>query len=270
MMVAGQGLTVLGILIAMLFVHIYFISSLEHGRTQRALLRRYSVPLGFGQAPIGGSLKTGTPMAVLDIPKIGTHEVVVEGTSGKTLTAGPGHLRTSPYPGQAGNSVIAGRRVAYGGPFRRLDRLRPGDTITTTTGQGKATYVVRRIEKVRAHHNDVIQPTDDNRLTLISSDPALLVYGRIAVIAQLKGDPFGSPRGRPTELPRNELGLQSDGASVLPLLLWTEALFVAAIAATWLFKRWRRGPAWLVAAPVLLVLLLLVFDSFVPLLPATL
>ena len=45
-------------------------------------------------------------------------------------------------PGQAGTSVVFGRGVTFGGPFRHLASFTKGDSITVTTGQGKATYVV--------------------------------------------------------------------------------------------------------------------------------
>jgi len=38
----------------------------------------------------------------------------------------------------------------------------------------------------------------------------------------------------------------------------------------WLSRRWGRWPTYLVTTPVLMLLLLLVFDSATPLLPSTL
>ena len=54
---------------------------------------------------------------MLDIPAIGiANMVVVEGTSPENLTLGPGHLRDTPLPGQAGISVVFGRRATFGAP----------------------------------------------------------------------------------------------------------------------------------------------------------
>jgi len=48
-------------------------------------------------------------VALLSIPAIGISAmVVVEGTTPENLTLGPGHLRDTPLPGQAGISVIFG------------------------------------------------------------------------------------------------------------------------------------------------------------------
>jgi len=40
--------------------------------------------------------------------------------------------------------------------------------------------------------------------------------------ADCKSAPVLTPPDRPTEVSRNELGLQGDGSTVLPLLLWAE------------------------------------------------
>ncbi|MEI7479738.1 MAG: class E sortase, partial [Actinomycetes bacterium] len=84
------------------------------------------------------SLQTTRPSAIvvaigrLVIPSIGVHETVIEGTDLQQLTFGPGHVRGTARPGEAGNAVIAGHRTTWGRPFARLNELRPGDTITFT------------------------------------------------------------------------------------------------------------------------------------------
>jgi hypothetical protein len=79
----------------------------------------------------GGRLvPTGTPTAVLEIPRLGVRGVVGVGTSSDALKSGPGHLRDSPMPGQAGASVILGGRRAgcgaAGGTGVAAVRLLPG------------------------------------------------------------------------------------------------------------------------------------------------
>ena len=49
--------------------------------------------------------------------------VVVEGTTPGEPDAGPGHLRDTPLPGQAGVSVVFGRRATFGAPFASLPQL---------------------------------------------------------------------------------------------------------------------------------------------------
>ena len=79
-----------------------------------------------------------------------------------------------------------------------------------------------------------------------------------------------TPPDRPTEVSRNELGLQGDGSTVLPLLLWAELLLLAAVGAAWLYRRWPSWSTYIVTTPVLTLLLLLVFDNLTPILPSTL
>jgi len=76
--------------------------------------------------------------------------------------------------------------------------------------------------------------------------------------------------GRPTEVRSSELGLNSEGGSVLALVLWLQVLLLACLLTVWLFRRQSRTAVYLVMAPVLLLLTLLVFDSFAVLLPSTL
>ncbi len=84
--------------------------------------------------------------AVLRIPRLGVTAPVAEGI-GKTgvLDKGyVGHYPRTAQPGRAGNVALAGHRNTHGEPFRRLDRLRPGDTVRIDTAGARYTYVVER------------------------------------------------------------------------------------------------------------------------------
>jgi sortase A len=67
-------------------------------------------------------LKPSQNQAGIDMRK-----VFIEGTDKDDLKAGPGHYPGTPFPGQKGNASIAGHRVTYGAPFRRIDELVPAD-----------------------------------------------------------------------------------------------------------------------------------------------
>ena len=119
------------------------------------------------------------------------NEVVVEGARSGQLRAGPGHVVGSALPGQPGNAVIAGRRTLYGGPFKHLDSLEPGDRIVVTTGQGKSTYRVTGIAKsYGAVHGSVFGDYGDNRLTLFTADPPFRASRRLVVTAKLVERPY--------------------------------------------------------------------------------
>jgi len=269
--VVGQGLSLFALLVLAYVGYLVGVSSLGHGRDQRGLGVRFGNDIENGQAWIGGVIPEGEPVALIEIPDIGVREVVVEGTSSAQLKRGPGHLRSSPLPGQPGNSIIAGRRIAYGGPLRHLDQLRKGDEIVATTGQGRVIYVVTRTKEVKPDAPDVIDDTGVDQLTLVTSAPELVASRRLIATAELQGgEPRPVPAERATDLREDELGLHGDRSVVLPLLLWAQALLVVAIGAVWLHRRWRRWPAYLITAPVLALLVLLIFDSFTPVLPSTL
>src|SRR5262249_61335956 len=103
--------------------------SLRHTGDQRVAYARLRSDMANGIAPVGQTrsdghlLAPGTPVAWLEIPQLDVHEVVFEGTSAGVLRSGPGHRRDTPLPGQAGVSVIFGRRAAFGGPFHPLDPI---------------------------------------------------------------------------------------------------------------------------------------------------
>jgi LPXTG-site transpeptidase (sortase) family protein len=267
--IAGYGLTLFGLVAVFYLVFIFGISRLEHGRAQDRLVTTLRKQLALAEAPIGARIPLGTPVALLDIPRLHVQEAVVEGTTGELLKLGPGHLRNSPLPGQRGNVVIMGRRAAYGAPFGQLSRLRAGDEISATTGQGRAVYVVTRVREANRAGTDVVDDPNGNQLTLTTSAPLLLAERRLVATATLETGVVPTPLGRPVEVDRRELGLQADGSGVLPLLLWSELLLVAACAAAWLYRRWSRWSAYLVTTPILALLLLQVFDNVTSILPST-
>ncbi|MFG2096649.1 class E sortase [Streptomyces sp. NPDC048612] len=84
--------------------------------------------------------------AVLRIPRIGLTAPIAQGV-GKAAVLNRGYVGHYPHsaqPGRAGNAALAGHRNTHGEPFRRLDRLRPGDTVLVDTAEARYTYAVRR------------------------------------------------------------------------------------------------------------------------------
>jgi LPXTG-site transpeptidase (sortase) family protein len=270
MSVLGTGLTIFGAIIVVYFAYLFAGTALEHGRAQHTLQTRFAHMMANQQAFTGGVIPVGTPVFQLDIPRLHLNQVVAEGTTDGITAKGPGHLRTSPLPGQAGNVVIDCRRITFGGPCRDLDKMKPGDVITTTSGQGTSKYSVTKVMTVKKHQTDALSPTSDSRLTLMTSTPMLEASNRLVVVAQLETPSFNTPGPRVNQISSAELGLQGDGSNAFGLLVWPELLFLAACLTAWLARRWAGWPTWLVMVPVLALLLLLVFDSFTMLLPSTL
>jgi sortase A len=194
---------------------------------------------------------------------------VVQGSSPGDLKQGPGHLPGSPLPGEYGNAVIFGHRLAYGGPFQHLDQLAKGDHIVVDTGQGRFTYTVSGETIVHPGQNDVIGRSADSRLTLVTSASAFS-SDRLAVTATLDGNPVGVATRPFAPAGADQLGTSGDIAGLYLALLWTIALVAAVVASMRAYRMWPRTAAYLVTTPVLLMLVVLIYRSLDSFLPGTL
>lgn len=134
----------------------------------------------------------GPGVAIIGIPKIGVEKVVVEGTGEDDLKKGPGHYSETPMPGQPGNVGIAGHRTTYGGPFRNVDRLRPGDRIELTTLNGLYVYTVVGSKVVDPSDTSVLNPTEEDMLTLTTCDPPFSDAARLIIMAKLTERPVAA------------------------------------------------------------------------------
>jgi len=114
------------------------------------------------------AVRLGEPIASLSIPKIDLNLAVIEGTRKEDLMKAPGHLVGSALPGAPDNCIIAGHRDLH---FRRLGRLGPGDRIRLEAGGTETEYRVIRTRVVRADNMEVIAPTREPLLTLITCYP---------------------------------------------------------------------------------------------------
>ena len=234
---------------------------------------------------------TGEAVAILRIPKIDVEKAVVEGVGVNALKEGPGHYPTTPLPGQPGNAAIAGHRTTYGAPFYRTDELVAGDLIQVTTRQGEFTYKVRERKIVKPTQNEVLDPSEENLLTLTTCHPRFSAAQRLIIVAELTDnpapatapppappeddpdvvgeEPVDEAEEEPVERPTlDEASVSGDDTAKLPAILWgLLAGFVWLV--TWLLsKKWGRVPAYAMGTPVFLVVLFVFFENFARLLPA--
>jgi len=219
-------------------------------------------------SPTGQLLPLGSPVAVLSIPAIGLRTVILQGTTGSVLENGPGHLRTTVLPGQAGVSVIFGRQTAYGGPFGGLASLVPGDTITVVTGQTVAGYKV--IDLRRA--GDPVPPapaTGAGRMTLVTADGAPLdPTGILYVDADETSKPVTSPGVLLSGyLTQAETAMATDPGAWLVIVLWGQVLVLVAFTLSWLWTAWGKWQTWIIAVPAVGFLVLSIADQAARLLP---
>ena len=104
-----------------------------------------------------------------------------------------GWLKTTALLGRIGNTVLTGHHNIAGEVFRRLVELRPGDQIMVFSRNEVFDYTVtaRRIlpergqpDEVRLKNAQWIQPTSDERLTLVTCWPYTTNTHRLIIVAK--------------------------------------------------------------------------------------
>jgi len=95
--------------------------------------------------------------------------IVLEGGSGRTLAFGPGHLSVSAFPGEAGNSIIAGHRDTH---FQFLQFMKRGESIMFEMADGKNhLYQVTDIDVVDSRRGSILIDTESPMLSLVTCYP---------------------------------------------------------------------------------------------------
>lgn len=287
----GKTLISLGVLILLFVAYQLWGTGLAHARDQRDLRNRFTnelattttlpSPAATPQPPPAAEDVCAECVAVINIPKIGLDEVVVEGVGVEELKKGVGHYPDTKMPGEPGNAALAGHRTTYGHPFNRIDELVPGDPIIITTRQGTFRYEVMEKKVVTPETVSVLDDTPDNRLTMTTCHPMYSAEKRLIVISKLVSPPVAPPAqitsasvpppNRTQELAAGEspAGLSGVGATDRPAIAWG-ILAGSVWLAAWAVGRWsgRRWTAYLIGSPVFLIMLFMFFENFARLLPA--
>jgi sortase A len=112
--------------------------------------------------------RTGAPIAVLEIAKIGLTAPVLEGTDGLTLNHAVGRIAGTAWPGERGNIGLAAHRDGF---FRGLKDIKIGDAIELRTRNGKDIYTVDHFQIVSPRDVNVLQPQPEPSLTLVTCYP---------------------------------------------------------------------------------------------------
>ncbi|MGH2944363.1 MAG: class E sortase [Solirubrobacteraceae bacterium] len=127
----------------------------------------------------------GAAVGRITIARIKANYVLVNGTGGGDLRKGPGIYDDVPFPGAPGTTAIAGHRTTYAAPFRKVDRLRPGDEVDVEMPYGRFTYEVEKTRIVPPTQVSVIQRVRYDRLVLSACHPLYSAAKRIVVFARL-------------------------------------------------------------------------------------
>jgi sortase A len=267
---AGFALVGVAGLLVLFLVYLYAFTPLTASRDQQRLAGTLKgQPLTVYQLVDGHLPAEGSAVAVLQIPAIGLDQIVVQGTSAADLMNGPGLMPGSALPGSVGNSVIAGRRVTFGAPFGAIGSLRTGDRIDVVDGAGRFTYKVTHVLQVAIGHRDVVLPTTDDRITLVTSNSSLITSGREVVQGKLVGHPVAVPDDT-IAVPSYELGLSGDPSSGGLAVMWSILTILVLLGAV--LVAWRIRRPWLVylfAAPMVMMCGLFACESVARALPAT-
>ncbi|HEY7390422.1 MAG TPA: class D sortase, partial [Bryobacteraceae bacterium] len=126
-------------------------------------------PLGSDRQPdLRAAALEGAAISRLEIPRLGMSVVVAEGTTPHTLKLGAGHIRGTAFPDEVGNIGIAGHRDTF---FRPLRGINAGDTVVLTTPHQVLRYSVEWARVVQPSSVDVLRPSPEPLLTLVTCYP---------------------------------------------------------------------------------------------------
>jgi sortase A len=291
----GKTLIATGVLILLFVAYQLWGTGLAHARDQKRLRSKFAAELAAPPSVPAAATSPSTvapPLppsenvcaqcaAVINIPKIGLDEVVVEGVGVEELKEGVGHYPDTKLPGEKGNAALAGHRTTYGHPFNRIDELGPGDEIIVTTRAGTFHYQWMEQKVVSPDTVSVLDDTPDDRLTLTTCNPKYSAAQRLIVVAKLMTAPVTPPAATATpaapaptrsqELAAGDApaGLSGAATSTRPAIAW--GIMAACVwLGAWAVGRWsgRVWTAYLVGTPVFLILLFMFFSNFARLLPA--
>lgn len=270
-LIASWILASIGGLAVWLILYAFVLSGFAEASAQHALYATLRTEIAQGTAKLGGKIPLGTPVALLQIPRAGVDDVVLEGTTSGVLEQGPGLEADTPLPGQAGISVIYGRQSLFGGPFRHLSSLRSGDVLAITTGAGTFDYRVINLRYPGDPYPPPLAP-GQGRLTLVTTTgpgwPGLGQHDEFLYVdAQLVTKPVASPSGQPTLIPANQEPMHGDKSVLFVLVLWLELLVATVLATVWVGSRWAVWQAWLVSAPAMIAVLWVISEVAFQLLP---
>ena len=108
------------------------------------------------------------PIAEISFSNYNKRYIVLAGGTGRTMAFGPGHVSSSPLPGQGGNSVLVGHRDTH---FAILEDLDYGDPIHIQLENKNINYSVVNSFITNEHHYEVMQEQGFEMLTLITCYP---------------------------------------------------------------------------------------------------
>ena len=141
--------------------------SLAHGERPRSRDRAKLTATELAGATRREVRATGA-VGRIEIPRLGLSAPIAEGTTERTLSRAVGHAPRTSFPGERGNVGLAAHRTTH---FKKLEGIAKGDWIRLRTPDGEFTYEVQSILIVKPERGDLLDPTPENMLTLVTCYP---------------------------------------------------------------------------------------------------
>jgi sortase A len=110
----------------------------------------------------------GSAVGEVKVPRLTLDAIFVQGDSPRILRHAVGHISETALPGEQGNVVLTAHRDSF---FRPLRNIRQGDAITIETLRGEYEYQVDWTEVVSPSDVQVLEPSGENTLTLVTCFP---------------------------------------------------------------------------------------------------
>lgn len=122
----------------------------------------------------------------IQVPAIHIDAPVVQGDGWEQLKKGVAHHVGTADPGKTGNMVLSAHNDIFGEIFRYLDQLKVGDQVILFTNQRTYTYLVVDSKIVEPTDVEVMAPTAQPTVTLVSCYPYMVDNQRIVIVARLQ------------------------------------------------------------------------------------
>ena len=106
-------------------------------------------------------------VAVLEVPRLGLREIVLEGSSGRNLAFGPTLVNTTALDASP-DRILSGHRDTH---FSFLQQLETGDLLRLRTATQTLEYRVSWQEAVDSRQQQLLIDDDVDRLTLLTCYP---------------------------------------------------------------------------------------------------
>lgn len=120
------------------------------------------------ELPRPAHVPSGETIGRIEIPRLKISAMVRQGVEESTLSRAVGHVPYTALPGSPGNVGLAAHRDTF---FRNLRDVRVGDGIRIVTPEGNWHYQVDSLDIVTPKNVEVLEPTPEPALTLVTCYP---------------------------------------------------------------------------------------------------